>query len=169
MGCFFHCRKIGSNYLLSLFAPSMYHVSVTPCACIWVPSWHRYADSEDLAEKLFGDIRFCHAIIKRTPICTKRRSALICFLSIIQTGFVETLKPQFVPGQVMAGSTATANLVEEKLSHLQLAQENDNLKSQVSQSISSDKRIFFLNLFYGSAVLLYSNCLLELCAHTYNT
>ncbi|EFN72194.1 Dynactin subunit 1 [Camponotus floridanus] len=47
------------------------------------------------------------------------------------TGFVETLKPQFVPGQVMAGSAAAATLVEEKLSHLQLVQENDNLKSQV--------------------------------------
>ncbi|XP_017892569.1 dynactin subunit 1 isoform X2 [Ceratina calcarata] len=47
------------------------------------------------------------------------------------TGFVETLKPQFVPGQVMAGSAAAANVVEEKLSHLQLQQENDNLKSQV--------------------------------------
>ncbi|KAL0129480.1 hypothetical protein PUN28_001629 [Cardiocondyla obscurior] len=46
------------------------------------------------------------------------------------TGFVETLKPHFVPGQVMAGSAAAANLVEEKLSHLQLVQENDNLKSQ---------------------------------------
>lgn len=47
------------------------------------------------------------------------------------TGFVETLKPQFVPGQVMAGSAAAANVVEEKLSHLQLQQENENLKSQV--------------------------------------
>lgn len=36
----------------------------------------------------------------------------------------------------MAGSVATANLVEEKLSHLQLTQENDNLKSQVSQNVS---------------------------------
>lgn len=50
----------------------------------------------------------------------------------IQTGFVETLKPQFVPGQVMAGSAAAANVVEEKLSHLQLQQENENLKSQVN-------------------------------------
>ncbi|KAK9308816.1 hypothetical protein QLX08_001247 [Tetragonisca angustula] len=47
------------------------------------------------------------------------------------TGFVETLKPQFVPGQVMAGSAAAANVVEEKLSHLQLQLENENLKSQV--------------------------------------
>ncbi|XP_033343958.1 dynactin subunit 1-like isoform X2 [Bombus vosnesenskii] len=51
--------------------------------------------------------------------------------SFIETGFVETLKPQFVPGQVMAGSAAAANVVEEKLSHLQLQQENENLKSQV--------------------------------------
>jgi len=34
----------------------------------------------------------------------------------------------------MAGSAAAANLVEEKLSHLQLVQENDNLKSQVNLS-----------------------------------
>ncbi|XP_043502532.1 dynactin subunit 1 isoform X4 [Polistes fuscatus] len=47
------------------------------------------------------------------------------------TGFVETLKPQFVPGQVMAGSGAASNLVEEKLTHLQLMQENENLKAQV--------------------------------------
>lgn len=53
-------------------------------------------------------------------------------LFAIQTGFVETLKPQFVPGQVMAGSAAAANVVEEKLSHLQLQQENENLKSQVN-------------------------------------
>ncbi|KAG7190005.1 hypothetical protein KM043_006162 [Ampulex compressa] len=51
--------------------------------------------------------------------------------SFIETGFVETLKPQFVPGQAMAGSAAAANLVEEKLSHLQLMQENENLKAQV--------------------------------------
>nr|XP_050850660.1 dynactin subunit 1 isoform X2 [Vespula vulgaris] len=58
------------------------------------------------------------------PTTTKRAS-------FIETGFVETLKPQFVPGQVMAGSAATSNLVEEKLTHLQLMQENENLKAQV--------------------------------------
>ncbi|XP_066581763.1 dynactin subunit 1 isoform X2 [Prorops nasuta] len=47
------------------------------------------------------------------------------------TGFVETLKPQFVPGQAMAGSAAAASIVEEKLSQMQLLQENDNLKAQV--------------------------------------
>lgn len=56
--------------------------------------------------------------------------------SRLKTGFVETLKPHFVPGQAMAGSLSstisnTANLVEEKLTHMQLVQENDNLKSQV--------------------------------------
>ncbi|KAK2585771.1 hypothetical protein KPH14_010379 [Odynerus spinipes] len=58
------------------------------------------------------------------PTATKRAS-------FIETGFVETLKPQFVPGQVMAGSAAASNLIEEKLTHLQLMQENDNLKAQV--------------------------------------
>ncbi|XP_015111806.1 dynactin subunit 1 isoform X2 [Diachasma alloeum] len=48
------------------------------------------------------------------------------------TGFVETLKPHFVPGQAMAGSMSSASNIEEKLSHLQLVQENENLKAQVS-------------------------------------
>ncbi|XP_034942305.1 dynactin subunit 1-like isoform X2 [Chelonus insularis] len=56
------------------------------------------------------------------------------------TGFVETLKPNFVPGQSMTGSiissassgtvSASGN-VEEKLNHMQLLQENENLKGQV--------------------------------------
>lgn len=61
------------------------------------------------------------------------------------------MKPQFVPGQVMAGSAAAANVVEEKLSHLQLQQENENLKSQVNYlllvhnwSINEFKNFFFL-------------------------
>lgn len=56
---------------------------------------------------------------------------------------METLKPNFVPGQVMAGSMSAAtttgvsvstlqNTVDEKLTHLQLLQENDNLKAQVN-------------------------------------
>jgi len=55
------------------------------------------------------------------------------------------LKPQFVPGQVMAGSAAAANLVEEKLSHLQLVQENDNLKSQVSYFHKCRLKIVYVN------------------------
>ncbi|XP_044001039.1 dynactin subunit 1 isoform X2 [Aphidius gifuensis] len=50
------------------------------------------------------------------------------------TGFVETLKPHFVPGQAMAGSMSSGigSNNEEKLSHFQLLSENENLKSQVT-------------------------------------
>lgn len=44
---------------------------------------------------------------------------------------METLKPQFVPGQSIASTTTITSNIEEKLSHLQILQENDNLKSQV--------------------------------------
>ena len=46
---------------------------------------------------------------------------------------METLKPQFVPGQSIALNQS--GNIEEKLTHLQLAQENDNMKSQVSENI----------------------------------
>ncbi|XP_034231656.1 dynactin subunit 1 isoform X2 [Thrips palmi] len=64
-----------------------------------------------------------------------------------QTGFVETLKPQFTPGLVLASPGAGMNTsvlsspqvaqgggggdVGERLSHLQTQQENDMLKAQV--------------------------------------
>ena len=99
-------------------------------------------------KKLFGDTQFFYAIIKRTPNGTKCKCILFFSLSVIQTGFVETLKPQFVPGQVMAGSAAAANLVEEKLSHLQLVQENDNLKSQVNFVYNNFDLFFFTVLSY---------------------
>lgn len=44
---------------------------------------------------------------------------------------METLKPQFVPGQSIASSTTISSNIEEKLTHMQMAQENENLKSQV--------------------------------------
>lgn len=45
---------------------------------------------------------------------------------------METLKPQFTPGQSMASPALTAqHSVEEKLSALQLQQENDDLRNQV--------------------------------------
>ncbi|XP_031349690.1 dynactin subunit 1 isoform X2 [Photinus pyralis] len=50
--------------------------------------------------------------------------------SFIETGFVETLKPQFTPGQVIT-STAPPSGVEEKLSQLQLQQEVDNRSLQI--------------------------------------
>lgn len=50
----------------------------------------------------------------------------------METGFLETLKPQFTPGQSMASPALTAqHSVEEKLSALQLQQENDDLRNQV--------------------------------------
>ncbi|XP_051153127.1 dynactin subunit 1 isoform X2 [Leptopilina boulardi] len=58
------------------------------------------------------------------PTTTKRAS-------FVETGFVETLKPQFVPGQSIASSTTASSNIEEKLTHMQIAQENENLKSQV--------------------------------------
>ncbi|KAK5644921.1 hypothetical protein RI129_006221 [Pyrocoelia pectoralis] len=50
--------------------------------------------------------------------------------SFIETGFVETLKPQFTPGQVIT-TTAPPTAVEEKLSQLQLQQEVDNRSQQI--------------------------------------
>lgn len=46
----------------------------------------------------------------------------------------------------MAGSAAAANVIEEKLSHLQLQQENENLKSQVNHL----KNIYFLDYIFLS-------------------
>jgi len=47
---------------------------------------------------------------------------------------VETLKPQYIPGQAMispGASSCSANAVEEKFSNLQNQQENENLKSEI--------------------------------------
>lgn len=46
----------------------------------------------------------------------------------------------------MAGSAATSNLVEEKLTHLQLMQENENLKAQVYYIYL--KNIYFCIYFF---------------------
>lgn len=52
--------------------------------------------------------------------------------SFIETGFTETLKPQFTPGQPIASPALTAqHSVEEKINLLQLQQENDDLRNQV--------------------------------------
>lgn len=51
-----------------------------------------------------------------------------------QTGFVETLKPQYIPGQAMIspGASSGSTTVEEKLSNLHSQQEIENLKSEVA-------------------------------------
>lgn len=45
---------------------------------------------------------------------------------------METLKPQFVPGQAIGPNTGgSSGNMEEKLNILQLQQENESLKAQV--------------------------------------
>lgn len=52
--------------------------------------------------------------------------------AFVETGFLETLKPQFTPGQPIASPALTAqHSVEEKINLLQLQQENDDLRNQV--------------------------------------
>lgn len=70
---------------------------------------------------------------RRTTISPPEMSAnLTKTESFVETGFLETLKPQFTPGQSMASPALTAqHSVEEKLSALQLQQENDDLRNQV--------------------------------------
>jgi len=50
--------------------------------------------------------------------------------SFVETGFLETLKPQFTPGQSLI-SPSPLNSNEDKLHNLQLTQENEELKNQL--------------------------------------
>lgn len=53
--------------------------------------------------------------------------------SFIETGFLETLRPQFTPGQPMTSQAPTPQpSAEDKLHNLQLLQENDELRKQVT-------------------------------------
>ncbi|XP_058802610.1 dynactin subunit 1-like isoform X2 [Phymastichus coffea] len=47
------------------------------------------------------------------------------------TGFVETLKPQFTPGQAMVTPNMTPISVEDRVTYMQLQQDNENLKAQI--------------------------------------
>lgn len=52
--------------------------------------------------------------------------------SFIETGFLETLKPQFTPGQSLTSpSPAPSSSTEDKIHNLQLQQENEDLKNQI--------------------------------------
>ncbi|KAG5677570.1 hypothetical protein PVAND_007319 [Polypedilum vanderplanki] len=52
--------------------------------------------------------------------------------SFVETGFLETLKPQFTPGQSLTSpSIAPTTSNEDKIHALQLQQENEDLKNQV--------------------------------------
>jgi len=129
VGCFFHCRIL-RVIMLSLFVRHFIYHSVIPC--VYVFQVDTGTQVQRTLKKLFGDHTILSCDNKKNTQLRSTDKFSYFLLSVIQTGFVETLKPQFVPGQVMAGSAAAANLVEEKLSHLQLIQENDNLKSQVN-------------------------------------
>lgn len=50
--------------------------------------------------------------------------------SFVETGFVETLRPQFIPGQPMTSPSPSLS-AEEKLLSMQLQQENEDLRGQV--------------------------------------
>ncbi|XP_063907732.1 dynactin subunit 1 isoform X2 [Zophobas morio] len=51
--------------------------------------------------------------------------------SFIETGFVETLKPQFTPGQVITTTPTPITSVEEKINMIQLQQEMENRNQQI--------------------------------------
>lgn len=52
--------------------------------------------------------------------------------SFVETGFLETLKPQFTPGQSLTSpSPAPFSATEDKIQNLQLQAENEDLKNQV--------------------------------------
>lgn len=52
--------------------------------------------------------------------------------SFVETGFLETLKPQFTPGQSLTSpSPAPSTATEDKIHNLQLQQENEDLRNQV--------------------------------------
>lgn len=56
--------------------------------------------------------------------------------SFVETGFLETLKPQFTPGQsIQSPAVPSQQSVEDKLNALQVAQENEELKNQVKDLI----------------------------------
>ena len=51
------------------------------------------------------------------------------FPSFSQTGFMETLKAQFTPGQPLSPSLSMA--IEERVTGMQLQHENENLKAEI--------------------------------------
>lgn len=61
----------------------------------------------------------------QTPTTSKRES-------FVETGFLETLKPQFTPGQAISSpAIQSQHSVEEKLNLLQVQQESEELRNQV--------------------------------------
>lgn len=77
-----------------------------------------------------------HAYREKTKISVKLFVLMLvcscdgCFvLCYFQTGFVETLKPQYTPGQALSPNLGVT--VEEKLTALQHQQEVENLQAEI--------------------------------------
>ncbi|XP_044753810.1 dynactin subunit 1 isoform X2 [Coccinella septempunctata] len=51
--------------------------------------------------------------------------------SFIETGFVETLKPQFTPGQALTSAPTPVSSMEEKITIMQIQQECENRNQQI--------------------------------------
>ncbi|KAL3270021.1 hypothetical protein HHI36_009077 [Cryptolaemus montrouzieri] len=51
--------------------------------------------------------------------------------SFIETGFVETLKPQFTPGQALTSAPTPVSTMEEKITIMQIQQECENRNQQI--------------------------------------
>lgn len=49
----------------------------------------------------------------------------------LQTGFVETLKPQFTPGQALTSAPTPVSSMEEKITIMQIQQECENRNQQI--------------------------------------
>jgi len=66
---------------------------------------------------------------KEDSVPSTPRGELTKRSSFVETGFVETLKTQFTPGQPLSPSLSMA--IEERATGLQLQHENDNLKAEI--------------------------------------
>lgn len=69
---------------------------------------------------------------RRSVATTSETSSASKPESFVETGFLETLRPQFTPGQPITSPSLTIqHSIEEKLNVLQVQQENDDLRSQI--------------------------------------
>lgn len=71
-------------------------------------------------------------VLKTSPTevkCSSDHLRVYLLSLIFQTGFVETLKANFTPGQPLSPSLSMA--IEERVTGIQLQHENDNLKAEI--------------------------------------
>ncbi|XP_057658950.1 dynactin subunit 1-like isoform X2 [Diorhabda carinulata] len=70
--------------------------------------------------------------IERQPDINESQSQTPKRASFVETGFVETLKPQFTPGQAMITTPTPVTSMDDKISSLQLQQELENRNQQIT-------------------------------------